>query len=124
MSGEAKPCRVAWLLSRTPDSKRAPRPQHKDWADHTGAVAHKQRLHRQYGDAVTVCVTPTPAPRVRIEAAKPPPVVTEERNSVFWVSAFVPRRNSSRAIVQHHRFADRDRAEARKACGWRRARRR
>jgi hypothetical protein len=116
MSGEAKPWRVAWLLARTPDGKRAPRPQHKDYVDHAGAVAHKQRLHRQYGDAVTTCVTPTPAPRVKIKAASPPqPVVTEETNPVFWVSAFVPRRNGSRAIVQHHGFADRDRAEACKA---------
>ena len=116
MSGQAKLWRVAWLLVRTPNDKRAPRPQHKDYADHAGAVAHKQRLYRQYGDAVTACVSPGPAPRLKIQAAKPlPPLVTEETNSVFWVSAFVPRRNGRQALVQHHGFADRNRAEASKA---------
>ena len=113
MSG-ARPWRVAWLFARSHDGKR-PRAQHKDYADHAEAVAHKDRLQCQFGDAVTACVSPMPEPKIKVVARKPPsPIVTEELNSAFWVSVFVPSRNGNPAIVQHHGFADCDRAEARK----------
>jgi hypothetical protein len=115
VSGEHRRFRVWWLFARTRSDERAPRTRYKDYVRREDAVAHKERLHRQYGDTATACVTVAPAPKARSQRQAPAPAVTEEANARFWVSAYVPPRNGAPAVIQHRGFVERKDAENCKA---------